>query len=147
MEEKTSEGKYDLPQSLGYLIARLIHQKFPREVAAINRDGTMTIVFNDEEKMERNNVIKLDYGKMKFVYEAVETKAVSGDAKCLHCKSEYIKTVYYVAYDLKEVKKGSYDLTERYKIGGDMTEAKVGISTIKKQIAQTELQQKLLFYS
>jgi len=148
MEEKTSVGKFDLPPSLGYLIARLIHQKFPREVAAINRDGTMTIVFNDEEKMDRHNSIKLDFGKMRFVYEAVEAKAVSGDAKCLHCKSDYIKTVYYVSYELKEVKQGSYDLTERYKIGGDMTEAKVGISTIKRQIAQTELQQqKLLFYS
>ena len=147
MEEKTSEAKYDLPQSLGYLIARLVHQKFPREVAAINRDGTMTIVFEDKEKMERYNIIKLDFGKMQFVYEAVETKAVSGEAKCLHCKSNYIKTVYYVSYELKEVKKGQYDLTERYKIGGDMTEAKVGISAIKQQIAQTELQQKLLFYS
>lgn len=147
MEEKTSEAKYDLPQSLGYLIARLVHQKFPREVAAINRDGTMTIVFEDKEKMERYNIIKLDFGKMQFVYEAVETKAVSGETKCPHCKSNYIKTVYYVSYELKEVKKGQYDLTERYKIGGDMTEAKVGISTIKQQIAQTELQQKLLFYS
>jgi hypothetical protein len=147
MEEKTSVGNFDLPQSLGYLIARLIHQKFPREVAAINRDGTMTIVFNDEDKMERYKVVELKFGKMLFKYEAVETKEVSGDAKCLHCKSDYIKTVYYVSYELKEVKQGSYDLTERYKIGGDMTEAKVGISAIKQQVAQTELQQKLLFYS
>jgi hypothetical protein len=107
----------------------------------------MTIVFNDEDRMERNNIIKLEFGKMQFVYEAVETKEVSGDAKCLHCKSDYIKTVYYVSFELKEVKQGSYDLTERYKIGGDMTEAKVGISAIKQQVAQTELQQKLLFYS
>ena len=147
MEEKTSEAKYDLPQSLGYLIARLVHQKFPREVAAVNRDGTMTIVFNEEEKMERYKVVELQFGKMLFKYEAEHTKAVSGEAKCLHCKSEYIKTVYYASYELKEVKKGQYDLTERYKIGGDMTEAKVGISAIKQQIAQTELQQKLLFYS
>jgi hypothetical protein len=147
MEEKTPEGKYDLPQSLSYLIARLIHQKFPREVAAINRDGTMTIVFNDEEKKDRYNIINLDFGKMKFVYEAKETKEVSGEAKCVHCKSDYIKTVYYVSYELQEVKQGSYDLTNRYKIGGDMTEAKVGYSAIKQQIAQTELQQKLLFYS
>jgi len=147
MEEKTSVGKFDLPQSLSYLIARLIHQKFPREVAAINRDGTMTIVFNDDEKIERNKTVELEFGKMRFKYEAVETKAVSGDAKCLHCKSDYIKTVYYASYDLKEVKQGSYDLTERYRVGGDMTEAKVGIPAIKRQIAQTELHQKLLFYS
>ena len=147
MEEKTSVGNFDLPQSLSYLIARLIHQKFPREVAAINRDGTMTIVFNDEDKMERNKTVELQFGKMLFRYEAVETKAVSGEAKCLHCKSDYIKIVYYVNYELKEVKQGSYDLTERYRVGGDMTAAKVGIPAIKQQIAQTELQQKLLFYS
>ncbi|MFX1466091.1 MAG: hypothetical protein ACFFA5_06430 [Promethearchaeota archaeon] len=147
MQEKTSVGNYDLPQSLSYLIARLIHQKFPREIAAINRDGTMTIVFDDEDRVERYKVVELQYGKMLFKYDAVETKEVSGDAKCLHCKSHYIKTVYYVSYELKEVKMGHSDLTERYKIGGDMTESKVGYSAIKQQIAQTELQQKLLFYS
>jgi len=147
MEEKTSVGNFDLPQSLSFLIARLIQQKFPREVAAINRDGTMTIVFDDENKMERNKTVELQFGKMLFRYDAVETKEVSGEAKCLHCKSDYIKIVYYASYELKEVKQGSYDLTERYRVGGDMTEANVGIPAIKQQIAQTELQQKLLFYS
>ncbi|MFX1520874.1 MAG: hypothetical protein ACFFCD_13235 [Promethearchaeota archaeon] len=147
MEEKTTVGGFDLPQSLSYVIARLIQQKFPREAAAINRDGTMTIVFDDKDKMERYTIVELQFGKMIFKYEAVETKQVSGEAKCLHCKSNYIKTVYYVSYKLKEVTKGSYDLTERYKIGGDMTESKVGISAIKQQIALTDLQKRLLYYS
>lgn len=147
IQEEIQEGQFDISQSVGYLIARLIQQKFPRESAAVNRDGTMKIVFDDEDKMKRYQTIELRFGKMYFKYEAIETKEISGETKCWHCKSIYIKTVYYVSYELKQVKKGEFDLTERYKIGGNLTEAKVGVSALKQQIAQTELQKKLLFYS
>jgi hypothetical protein len=137
MEEKPV-GNFDLPQSIGYVISRLIRQKFPRETAAINRDGTMTVVFDDKDKMERNETIELQFGKMIFRYEAIKTKTVSGDAKCLHCKSDYIKTIYSVTYELKELWQGRHNLTERYKIGGDLTESKIRISTMRREQTQSE---------
>ena len=73
MEEKTSEGKYDLPQSLGYLIARLIHQKFPREVAAINRDGTRGCEFSGKSPE------KIDLGAYGFRPAMVRKSGMDGD--------------------------------------------------------------------
>jgi hypothetical protein len=137
MEEEQHVENFDLPQSIGYVIARLIRQKFPRETAAINRDGTMRVVFDDKDKMERNETIELQFGKMLFRYAAIEIKTVSGDAKCLHCKSDYIKTIYSVTYELKELWQGRHNLTERYKIGGDLTESKIGISAIRREQTQS----------
>jgi hypothetical protein len=88
--------------------------------------------------MERNETIELQFGKMIFRYEAIKTKTVSGDAKCLHCKSDYIKTIYSVTYELKELWQGRHNLTERYKIGGDLTESKIRISTMRREQTQSE---------
>ena len=146
MEEKKHIGKMDLPQSIGHLITRLLQRKFPSEAASINRDGTLIITFNDKDKMERYKTIELEFNSLYFKYEVFDTEIISGETDCPHCGGKYIKTTYHAFYELKEIWQGRHDVTERYKMGGDLTESKVGISA-KQQIEQTELQQELLFYT
>ena len=61
MEETNHIGKMDLSQSIGHLIARLLHREFPSETASINRDGTLIITFNDKDKMNRYKTIELEH--------------------------------------------------------------------------------------
>jgi hypothetical protein len=146
VEEKKRIGKMDLPQSIGHLIARLLQRKFPSEIASINRDGTLMITFNDKDKMDRYKKIELELNSLYFKYEIFDTEIISGETDCPHCGGPYIKTTYHAFYELKEIWQGRHDVTERYKIGGDLTESKTGISALKR-IPQTEMQQELLFYT
>jgi hypothetical protein len=148
IQEKIQEGNLDLPQSIGLLIARLLQQKFPSEAVSTKRDGTLIITFNNRDKMKHYKTIELEYNSLYFRYELIDTEIISAEVNCTQCGGRYIKTTYHALYDLKEIWQGRHNLTERYKIGGDLTESAVGISAIKKQeMAQPESQQKLLFYT
>ncbi len=138
MKEEQHFGKMDLPQSIGYIIARLIQQKFPRKTTSINRDGTIIMTFKDKEKMEQNKIIELELKSMYFKYEVVDTKTISEETKCRHCGSDYIKTIHCVTYELTEIWQGRHNVTERYKIGGDLTESKIGISALRREVQQSE---------
>jgi hypothetical protein len=149
VEKKKHIGQMDLPQSIGHLIARLLQRKFPSEAASLNRDGTLIITFNDKDKMDRYKTIELEYNSLYFKYQLIGTEIISVETDCPHCGGPYIKTTYPAFYELKEIWQGRHNVTERYKMGGDLTESKVGIgiSAIKQKIEQTELQQELLFYT
>ena len=55
VEEKKYIGKFDLPQSIGFIISRLVQQKFPLEGGSTQRDGILLLVFDDEDETEHDN--------------------------------------------------------------------------------------------
>ncbi len=107
------------------------------------------ITFNDEDKMERYKTIELEFNSLYFTYEIFDTEIISRETDCPHCGGPYIKTTYHAFYELKEIWQGRHNVTERYRMGGDLTESKVGIaiSALKRKISQTEVQHELLFYT
>jgi hypothetical protein len=130
VEEKKHIGKFDLPQSIGFIIARLIQQKFPLEGGSTQRDGILLLVFDDEDEIEQYKTIELEHNSLYFKYQLIDTETISGDKSCPYCDNPHVRPTYHAFYELREIWQDNDNVTERYKIGGDLTESKIGRSSV-----------------
>jgi hypothetical protein len=130
VEEKKYIGNFDLPQSIGFIIAQLIQRQFPLEGGSARRDGILLLVFDDEDEPEQYKTIELEYNTLYFRYELLDTETISGVKNCPYCDKSHTKPTFHAFYELREILQDNKNVTERYIKGGDMTESKIGRSPI-----------------
>jgi hypothetical protein len=119
--EKIAEPEFDLPRSMSQIAA--FDTLRGQRIGAIDKCGLMVRTGYSILKLIKP-VIEIFFGRMTIEYRITRLWAKHPRIKCWHCEKylEFDAISYNAEYYISGIWHGRKEMTEHYKVGGDLTE-------------------------